>query len=334
MIEQLIIDGYKSIRHACIPIEPLNVLSGLNSSGKSSVIQSIRILGRVAQQENHLLLEELGVEKDVRNKHESTMDIAATYGGSGERMIKYSEPKEDNADFPKVIYVGADRIGPRSVYYDKDSNDMDPRGENVLKCIEYYGSLAGAMPENLVPEDCEGDAFRFVVQGWMKTVSPGVKFNVEKLPGMDAHKATYNDFSPINVGFGLSYSLSVIVAILMGVIEKNSIVLLENPEAHIHAKGQTAFADLICRAVDAGAQIVVETHSDHVFDGVRIYAKEHHGFAAKTNLLWFKLSQDEDILETSFSTKFERPLLGDNGQLDYWPEDMFMQFMNNAEKLF
>lgn len=331
MIDQLIISGYKSIRHAVIPIQPLNVLSGLNSSGKSSVIQSFRILDRRARKKDDVLLEELGDEQTVRNKMESTMDIVAQYGN--DKTIKYSDSSADNSDFPKVIYVGADRIGPSDIYKYTSAEDLDPRGENVLACIEHYSSLAIDLPETLVPEDCEGDAFRFVVQGWLKQVSPGVKFNVQKIPGMKAYGATYNDFTPYNVGYGLSYSLSIIVAILMGVIDKNSIVLLENPEAHIHAKGQTAFADLICRAVDAGAQIVVETHSDHVFDGVRIYAKEHAGFAEKTNVMWFKLIKDKDSADNSYHSNIEYPELDDNGRLNYWPVDMYDQFMSNSSKL-
>ena len=41
MIESLTIDGYKSIRHQLVPLKKLNVLAGLNSSGKSSVIQAL-----------------------------------------------------------------------------------------------------------------------------------------------------------------------------------------------------------------------------------------------------------------------------------------------------
>lgn len=334
MIEQIIIDGYKSIRHATISIQPLNLLTGLNSSGKSSLIQSIRILDRLARKKDPVLPEESGDEKDIRNIFEPSLEIKAIYGIEGEYTITYSHRSEDNSSFPKVIYVGVDRLGPSIYYKSLPNNDMDPQGHNVLKCIEYYSSQPDPLPEILVPEECEGEGFRFVVQGWLKQISPGVKFNIEKISGTDAYRATYNDFSPYNVGYGLSYSLSIIVAVLMGVQQKNSIVLLENPEAHIHAKGQVAFADLICRAVEAGAQIVVETHSDHVFDGVRIYAKEHKGFCDKTNILWFRLVKENGLSANSYSTVIDHPILTDDGTLDFWPVDMFSQFMDNAERLF
>lgn len=326
MIEQLTIDGYKSIRHQLIALKPMNVLAGLNSSGKSSVIQALRILGRVAQRKEEVLPEDCGNEDTLRNKNERTMELTAQYGNEGENTICYSKREEQHPVFPKVIYVGADRIGPQTIYPSKKNGDLDERGTNVLRIIEESSNAGKVLPEVMLNDKCEGEAFKFVVQGWLKEISPGVRFNFDKVPGQEAYTATYNGFLPTNVGYGLSYTLPIIVAILQGVTEKNSIVLLENPEAHIHAKGQNALSDLMCKAVEAGAQIVVETHSDHVFDGVRIYAKEHKGFASKVNIAWFRQNEEE-------STEIDYPMLQDNGGLTYWPKDMFSQFMDNAERL-
>ena len=323
MIEQLIIDGYKSIRHQLIPLKPLNVLAGLNSSGKSSVIQALRILGRVAERKEEVLPENCGDENTLRNKHEEKMELTAVFG---EEEVTYSNRVELNPKYPTVIYVGADRIGPQNIYPSKKNAELDSKGMNVLRCIEESSDEGVVLPESMLTPDCEGAAFKFVVQGWLKQISPGVRFNMDKVPGQEAHTATYNENLPTNVGFGLSYTLPIIVAILLGVTSKNSIVLLENPEAHIHAKGQTALADLMCRAVNAGAQIVVETHSDHVFDGVRIYAKEHPGFFKEVSMAWFRLNDEE-------TTEIEYPMLQEDGSLDRWPDDMFTQFMNNAERL-
>lgn len=327
MIEQLTIDGYKSIRHQLIPLKKMNVLTGLNSSGKSSVLQTLCILGRVALRKEEIFPENCGDEDRLRNVHEKRMELAAAYGESGGNWIRYSERDKQYSDFPKIIYVGADRIGPRTIYPSKKSGELDEKGTNVLRIIEECSTAGSVLPERMLNDQCEGEAFKFVVQGWLKEISPGVRFNFDKVAGQEAHTATYNEFWPTNVGFGLSYTLPIIVAILLGVTNKNSIVLLENPEAHIHAKGQTALAELMCRAVEEGAQIVIETHSDHVFDGVRIYAKEHKGFADNVKLAWFRLDEEE-------TTEIEYPMLQPNGGLSFWPKDMFCQFMENAERLF
>ena len=49
MINQLVIKGFKSFKEETIDLNQLNILTGLNSSGKSSVIQSLQILSRYSK---------------------------------------------------------------------------------------------------------------------------------------------------------------------------------------------------------------------------------------------------------------------------------------------
>ena len=76
---------------------------------------------------------------------------------------------------------------------------------------------------------------------------------------------------PTNVGFGLGYALPIVVACLIA--KPGALLLLENPEAHVHPQGQSAMARLSCAAASAGAQVIVETHSDHILNGVRLMVK-------------------------------------------------------------
>lgn len=86
-------------------------------------------------------------------------------------------------------------------------------------------------------------------------------------------------------------------------------------------------ARLICLCVEAGAQVVVETHSDHLFDGVRIYAKESENhFANKVATFWCQLDDNRN-------TQVDRCQIQENGRLDHWPEHMFDQFLLDSEKL-
>ena len=78
-------------------------------------------------------------------------------------------------------------------------------------------------------------------------------------------------FRATNVGFGLSYILPVITAMLT---PPGTLCLVENPEAHLHPRGQTRIAELAVRAAMTGVQIIVETHSDHFLDGVRIAVRD------------------------------------------------------------
>ena len=132
-------------------------------------------------------------------------------------------------------------------------------------------------------------------------------------------------FRAKNVGLGLSYPLPIIVALFLGAVQKNVLVILENPEAHLHPRGQTEMGKLIAAVAHCGCQIIVETHSDHLFDGIRIYAKNNKGFAKKVITHWFE--QDKG---TSNVTPIE---MDDNGRVKKWPEGMFDQFEVNASDL-
>ena len=326
MITSLTIEGFKSIKFQHIQLGELNILTGLNSCGKSSVIQAIRIIGRYDNEEKNVFLTGHGSVSELKNEASKTINLTASLQiNEEEKTVNFQTPPQHI--FPKIIYISASRVGAQvAIPYD-ESHNLGPLGENVLRCIEFYNNESLLqMPSSLADSDDEIISFRPLVQHWLQAISPNVKFNYDFVNAMDASYSMFNGHRATNVGFGLSYTLPIIVAILIGVIEKNSIVLLENPEAHVHPKGQTKLADLICRAVDAGAQIVVETHSDHLFDGIRIYAKQHNGFAKKVCPYWFRLDE-QNITQVTQLT------LHDDGSLDQWPEDMFDQFLINSEAL-
>lgn len=77
--------------------------------------------------------------------------------------------------------------------------------------------------------------------------------------------------SASNVGYGLSYTLPVIVALLAAV--SGDLVIVENPEAHLHPAGQVALGELITLVASRGVQVVIETHSDHIINSILLSCK-------------------------------------------------------------
>ncbi|CAM5621804.1 hypothetical protein SALBM217S_04209 [Streptomyces griseoloalbus] len=128
---------------------------------------------------------------------------------------------------------------------------------------------------------------------------------------------------PTNVGFGLTYALPVVVACLTATPE--SLILLENPEAHLHPKGQSRMAALLSAAAATGAQLIVETHSDHVLNGLRI--------AVKQGVL-----QPQDTVIHYFSgngagTEVVTPRIDKDGMLEQWPEGFFDEWESSLDQL-
>lgn len=109
----------------------------------------------------------------------------------------------------------------------------------------------------------------------------------------DGESANLND-----VGMGVSQVLPVVVAALFA--QRGSIVLVEEPESHLHPLAQTELAEVLAAVSrDRSVQFIVETHSEHLLrrmqtlvaretvktDALRMYFVERVGKAAKLQTL-------------------------------------------------
>ena len=325
MINQLIIKGFKSCVDKSINFNQLNVLTGLNSSGKSSVIQALQILNKYSRHFENSLIEGHGDYKELQNPF-SPLPFSINARYCEDHMICYSPLTKNNIyadDFPDLIVISADRYGPLVSIPLLSDCELGPKGENVIKCIEMHEN---DILDELVIHPCsEGDTFLYNLRAWLGTISPGVQFDYNIIDKADTSFSLFNGYRAKNVGFGLSYTLPIIVALFLGAIKKNTLVILENPEAHLHPRGQTEMGKLIASVAHSGCQVIVETHSDHLFDGIRIYAKKNKGFADKVLTHWFE--QDKGISNVT-SIKMDN-----YGRIKEWPEGMFDQFEINASDL-
>ena len=209
------------------------------------------------------------------------------------------------ADLPNFLtsghfqYLQADRIVPKTLYPQapqraRDNGFLGSQGQYTAD----YLTLASQMPirpkrrfpksgvglspellDKVVPTDCLLDQ----VNGWLQPLSPGIRLNSVGITGTDEvllqysyagrlKEVTSNYYRPTNVGFGLTYSLPIVVARLAA--QSGALLLLENPEAHLHPQAQTALGELLARCASDGVQIIVETHSDHLLNGVRLAVKK------------------------------------------------------------
>lgn len=300
MLTEIKLKGFKSFYDETVCLNSLTVLTGLNSSGKSSVIQAIRMLDRVKRKHTHLL-PGYGIYRDLRNEDWNGEVQIEAIGQAGEVYIVDINEDGHKGDvavtYPHLIYISAHRLGPQ-VNIPVYANDTEPDeyGNNVLKSIREHAD--DIVSPSLKKDGWIGNTLGMVLKEWMKIISPSVDFDFKIVEEADLSYSLFNGFRAKNVGFGLSYTLPVITALLLGTVVPNSIVVIENPEAHLHAKAQTEMSDLIARCVEAGAQVIIETHSDHLFDGLRIFVKEHPGFEKKMNCYWFELNEDKNTEPT------------------------------------
>ncbi len=76
----------------------------------------------------------------------------------------------------------------------------------------------------------------------------------------------------IDVGYGVSQVLPVVMELLRE--DAPDMFLLQQPEVHLHPSAQAALGSLFCQVAGAGRQLVVETHSDHLMDRVRMDVRD------------------------------------------------------------
>ncbi|EKO3880754.1 AAA family ATPase, partial [Vibrio metschnikovii] len=203
-------------------------------------------------------------------------------------------------------YIVADRWGPK---------DNLPLSENVPHSLwlgtkgEYTAEVLdkilnrsnNSMSKFSIDEDPrrhEGTNSLFLfdnIVSWMGEVTPG--YNLE--PGTEPKaNVSYNSIihqsgksiKAINTGFGYSYSMSIVVALLAS--SPGDLVIIENPEAHLHPKGQSYLGRLIALTAQAGVQVIVETHSDHLLNGIRVITRLKEDFAPELFTLYY-ISQGE-----------------------------------------
>jgi len=241
-------------------------------------------------------------------------------------------------------YLQAERLGPRtslpmSAYNVVDQHQLGTQGEYTAHFLAVFGEEKILKPSlfHVGWTLSQEPTLHELVELWMGEISPGTRINITMMPDIDAARFSYSftrsesvtrDFRPTNVGFGISYTLPVLVALLSA--DPGALVLLENPEAHLHPHGQVKMGELIARAADAGIQVIVETHSDHVINGIRIAVKKGLVEPDAVALHFFQRPLDDDGTK---GVEIRTPQLDEFGKLDFRPEGFFDQFDRSLDDL-
>ena len=173
--------------------------------------------------------------------------------------------------------LNAERLGPR--------NTQNLTTQTFLN-VGFQGEYTGqAIAENKIAITSEkrirsdttkfGKSITEQIEAWMDFIVPDLQFNVQAFEdisqvriGIKKLGAETEFLHPNNIGFGISYVLPIVVTGLIA--EEGSLVIIENPEAHLHPFGQSRIGQFLAHMAGAGLQIIVETHSEHVINGIRI----------------------------------------------------------------
>lgn len=309
MFSAIRLKNFKRFQHIEIPLGKMTLLMGMNGAGKSSVIQSILLVRQSISSrsidDGKLSLSgelcTLGTGKDVFNAQAGSQDklalgfIQSEGGLEVERVVEcsYSDSDQLEANFgdpslqfgaldlPEFTYLSAERLGPRlmspRVQAQAQRGNIGLGGEGALAVLEHNQDLVLVDGDPRILNGASSASVYELTQSYLSEISPGVRLDIVANTRLDSISSGFSftnqgslrtdAFRPTNVGFGLSYSLPIIIACLTA--KPGSLLLVENPEAHLHTKGQRAMADLLQRTASAGVQVIVETHSREIFYSLR-----------------------------------------------------------------
>ena len=218
----------------------------------------------------------------------------------------------------------AERIPPQDTYSPEAhiSDVVGPRGEYAISMLHWREDEP--VPDELVHQESPSLLMRQVEER-MRSLFPGFRINLQRAGNSLILGLRISDSSgfhnPINTGFGLTQVLPIVVAILAA--NKGDIIMIENPEIHLHPAGQALIGQFMADAARAGIQLLVETHSDHVLNGVRRAVKDSRLSADQVAIHFFRPRSEGQ-------TQVMSPNIDDSGNIDSWPDDFFDQFDKDA----
>lgn len=254
-------------------------------------------------------------------------------------------------------YLNAERISPQTQYSTVPKNimeaqDFDTQGRQVLQYLNekkddkispfvWHESVLERVRERRKkdPSHPDEDDLMTHVIAWMDEISPGIAISTNEIKEVDALtlRIKYDaggievpftrEFRPINTGFGITYALPVVITLLAA--QRNELVIIENPEAHLHPRGQSRIGLLITLAVAAGVQVIVETHSDHVLNGIRLGVKMGKIDSQQVGIYYF----DREKGDSHHKSTIKLITVNGEGRLSEWPIGFFDEWANMLDEL-
>lgn len=371
MITKLKITDFKAHHDTSISLGALTLLTGINSSGKSSVLQTLLLLrqsfkkGRLSSGlDLNAPLCDIGKGIDALYRS-SQNEIISFVLDSDNELFEFAFNAKNRyndtfipSDKPLILkkeliqiplftnnfqYISSSRwanlnqypIDTYAVETEKQLSLEYGQGELVAHFLEYYGENRNFDIKSDLILHSSTSSRKLLAQtiAWEREISPRItilpikkddKISIEYGYKAEGDNLPLDKLQSKNVGYGISYSLSIVVALLSA--EPGSILLIENPEAHLHPRGQSKLAELIALAAQSGVQVVVETHSDHIFNGVRKAIAANKIETTNVKVHYFELDQKNISVNTEIQ-------ISEKGQILNYKKGFFDQFDDDLDEL-
>ncbi len=355
MFIQFQINGFKMFAKATFKLAPLTILTGMNGTGKTSLIHALLLIREVTRRGDKVVQLngpydlELGSFGDIQNWNtQDQMSFVLTdkdFGAStwelgGNPTSLYAEIQKHPNQLPPVFkagermfqYLCAERFGPRNILgsaaLPPEQLEVGFHGEYSAQVLYALGSLP-IDTNRRCPGAGDDDAalLKFETERWLSHIARPIQIDTESISikTVTALRFRVPDgewVRPPNMGFGVTYALPVILAGLTA--GKGGVLIVENPEAHLHPAGQSQMGYFLASIASSGVQVVLETHSDHVLNGIRRAIGEHQILSNDQAIIHFFDVNGAPPQSLSFT---------ETGGVASWPRGFFDQYQIDVTAL-
>ena len=289
----------------------------------------------------------LGHTKEILNSG-SNVIIFSVVAAEGSSSFKFDASKSENYLISKNIttdpaqeiyntfthpfyYLTSERLGPRNIQelIEQDFLNVGVQGEFTGYAFSEIdkSNLKLSQDDKRVIPSSDGKIYqpiRSQIENWMDYILPGIQINAEDYRKINSvrvslkNKFADTDFlHPYNIGFGITYVLPIVIT---GLIAKpGSILIVENPEAHLHPFGQSKIGQFLAQVASSGVQVIVETHSEHVLNGIRIASLKKIIDPRLVGIDYLYFEDDKSMV------KLKNISIDERGELSEWPPNFFDQ---------
>lgn len=348
MLKELSLKNFKCFDSLNLSLKNLTVLTGANAVGKSTIIQSLLFLNSIKREKEKLLIFPTNIYNNNYGLPETILSHSAK-SKNCEIIVKVDDeifsfilsPEQEYYaftvdkkcrldDFRKkteIYYLSADRSSIRTTSELGQSIDVwvGESGQNTIDLINKNNKNKTTINiEEVNPYYLKfGALCEFHLSKIFNDLQIDIKQHDKVAKGTLLIKNNAEFYLASGTGFGISYLLPIIVQCLSS-LNTNAILLIENPEAHLHPRSQSAVGAFLAMMAHNGVQLIIETHSEHIINGIRKYAIQNNALD-EVAINYFD-NKEGNVTVTEIVIK-------NNGELSTWPDGFFDQFENDLGEI-
>jgi predicted ATPase len=253
------------------------------------------------------------------------MNASAYLGMIFSDSVKYLGPLRDE---PKALYPLAAHADPTDIGLQGEMTAavLNLHRERLIRYIPSSAFSKAPFDNNPVARSLEA-----AVTDWLRYLGVAeTAHSIDK--GKLGHELKVSlaeggpDHDLTHVGVGVSQVLPILVMSLLA--GRDTTLIFEQPELHLHPKVQTRLGDFFLSIVLMGKQCLIETHSEYLINRLRYRAASEGDGNRVTNNLTVYFTEKKDG-----ASSFREVKVNEYGAVLEWPEGFFDQSQREAEEI-